>query len=133
MPVETKDLFGEPLESRPRNWQAALAKDNLIDLLAYLQLMPRLSAVCRGDNQPAGWTVLTDGLPALFAVGMDHFSRQPLAALAGLIDDPLLESLGQNIPCSLEIKAAMRRIASDAASRFEMAAQLLRSIAGGEL
>ena len=120
-----RDLFGEPLATAPPVLVETLARPDLIGTLGAVRLMARLSAVLRGGSTAAGWTILLDGLPAILALGMDHARRRSYAALAGLIDDPLLELLAGPLPGEDAINDAMNRHAAELAPRWRAALAML--------
>lgn len=120
-----RDLFGEPVATAPPVLVETLARPDLIETLGAVRLMARLSALLRGDSTAAGWTILVDGLPAIFALGMGHTRRSSYAALAGLIDDPMLELLAGPLPCEQAINEAMNRHAAELAPRWRAALAML--------
>lgn len=124
------DLLGHPLAVPSPELQRALALPNLATLCAAARLMNLLSPGMRSDGETGGWTRLMDGIPALFPLGFDNSLRGAIAALAGLIDDPMLPLLKVERPSEDEIRAEMKRLAKDAAKRFETAAEWLRQLGG---
>lgn len=128
MDSQNVDMFGHPLAVPSPELLKALAASDLIQRLAFVGLMRQLSPILRGDGAVGGWSEMMDGIPAVFPIGMDHNLRRPNAALAGLIDDPLLDALNITRPGKSEIRAEMQRLAKDAAERFENAAEWLRQL-----
>jgi hypothetical protein len=125
MDYSENDLFGVPLATPAPALLEALANPHLLEILACARLMGELSKRCRADAQTAGPAILIDGMPALFAVGVNHRLRRPYAALSGLIDDPILSLLDIHRPSERDVFAAMARIAGESAPRFEAAAASL--------
>ena len=109
----------------------AMARPDLIEVLGAIRLMAKLSARLRGDSTAAGWTILLDGLPAIFALGMGHTRRNSYAALAGLIPNPMLELLSGPLPCENAIHEAMNRHAAELAPRWRAVLEMLETT--GEL
>lgn len=130
MDFEQKDLLGHPLAVPSPELLQALDSPNLLRVIGAARLINHLCPVLRGDGVTAGWTCLMDGLPAVFPVPSDHNLRQSHAALAGLIEDPVLAILEISRPSEAEIQEVVRRFAAEAAPRFEEAAALLRSLGG---
>lgn len=122
-----RDLFGEPVATPPQALLETLARADLIEVLAAIRLMAILSAGLRGDSTAAGWTILVDGLPAVFAMGMCHTRRKWHAALAGLIDNPMLELLSGPLPSEDAINDAMNRHAAELVPRWSAALETLES------
>jgi hypothetical protein len=128
MDFDQTDLLGHPLAVPSPELLQALASPNLLEVLAAARLMRALSPILRGDGATAGWTVLTDGIPAVFPIPSDHNLRRLHAALAGLIEEPVLNVLEITRPTDSEIRAEMCRLAGDAAKRFEAAAAWLSEL-----
>lgn len=128
MDFPENDLLGHPLAVPSPELLKALAAADLIQRLAFIRLMRDLSPILRGDGASGGRSELMDGIPAVFPIGMDHSLRHPNAALAGLIDDPLLDALAITRPGNSEIRAEMKRLAKDTAKRFETAAAWLHQL-----
>lgn len=120
-----RDLFGEPVATAPPVLVETLARPDLLEILAAVRLMKNLSAVLRGDSTAAGWTILVDGLPAIFALGMCHTRRSSYAALAGLIDEPMLDLLAGPLPSEQAINEAMNRHAAELVPRWRAALAML--------
>lgn len=131
MDYSRNDLFGDPLATPAPALLEALANPHLLEVLACARLMRDLSKRCLGDGKSAGPAILIDGLPALFPVGVSHELRRPYAALADLIDEPMLPLLNVPRPSKREISEAVARIATEAAPRFEAAAAWLRTYSTG--
>jgi hypothetical protein len=124
-----RDLFGEPLCVPSPALLETLARPDLLDVLGAARLMRDLSPVLRGDDTAAGWTILLDGLPAVFPLGMNHALRSIYAVLAGLVADPVLARLPVALPAESAIQAARARLACQLAARLRAAAARADSIA----
>ena len=128
MDFEQTDLLGYPLFVPSPELVQALACPDLVSRLACVRLMFVLSPILRGDGESGGSSVLIDAIPAVFPYKMDQNSRGAYAALAGVIEVPMLDQLDISRPSVSEIKAEMCRIAQDAVMRFEAAAVRLRKV-----
>lgn len=124
-----RDLFGEPLFSPSPDLLETLARPDLLDVLGAVRLMRDLSPILRGDDKSAGKTILLDGLPAVFAIGMNHGLRSIYAVLGGLVADPVLARWPVALPAESAILAARAQLACKLAARLRAAAAVMDSIA----
>lgn len=125
------DLLGEPLCRPSSELLEALKTPDLVQKIAQIRLMRKFSIALRENAPSVGWTILMDGLPAIFPTKSGHPRRKALAALAGLIDHDELEAVAELRPTEEAIQSEMKNQAASFARRLKHGFRMLDSIIDG--
>ena len=112
------DMFGQTFSDPVKTFRAVLSDPFLVDKIAMIRLATKYCPHLRADGKTAGPSVLSYGLPVLFAVQISHPHTRYFEELAGIA--PPKKTLGVRFtpPCEIAIAEAMQRIHRESIARF---------------